>query len=128
MTGYLLLGLFALFAAVVAIRTAAFRPRAEARPAPEAVEFDREKAVSALAELVRCRTVSYSDPALEDDGEFEKLIGKLPGLYPNVFAACTLTRLEGRGLLFRWPGKTDGDPAVLMAHYDVVPADEAAWE
>lgn len=128
MAGYILLGLFILFAIVVAIRTAGFRPKAEARPEPEKVDFDREKAISALAELVRCPTVSYSDPALEDDGEFEKLIEKLPGLYPKVFEICSLTRLEGRGLLFRWPGKNPGDPAVMMAHYDVVPVDESAWE
>ena len=45
MLGYILLGLFVLFAIVVAIRTAGFRPKAEARPEPEKVGFDREKAL-----------------------------------------------------------------------------------
>ena len=28
----------------------------------------------------------------------------------------------------KWKGKTDGAPAIMMAHYDVVPANEDAWE
>ena len=77
---------------------------------------------------IRCRTVSSYDPAQEDDGEFEKLIGLLPELYPNVWRTCPLTRFPGRGLLFRWPGRETGEPAVLMAHYDVVPVEESEWE
>ena len=30
-------------------------------------------------------------------------------------------------LLYRWPGQGTGRPAVLMAHHDVVPADEPGW-
>ena len=32
-----------------------------------------------------------------------------------------MQRMEDRGLLFHWKGKGDGESAVLMAHYDVVP-------
>ena len=38
-----------------------------------------------------------------------------------------MLRLPDRGLLFRWEGKNPGDPAVLMAHYDVVPVEEENW-
>ena len=65
---------------------------------------------------------------MEDDAEFEKLIALLPDLYPRVFDICSVDRLPDRGLLFRWPGKGHGDPAVLMAHYDVVPVNEENWE
>jgi len=128
MVGYVILGIFALFVAVVAIRTALFRPKAQPPVSEETVEFDRDGAIAALAELIKCKTVSYNDPALEDDGEFEKLIASLPTLYPRVFDVCSMDRLPDRGLLFRWPGKTAGDPAVLMAHYDVVPVDEEKWD
>ena len=30
-------------------------------------------------------------------------------------------------LLYRWPGQGTGRPTVLMAHHDVVPADEPGW-
>ena len=114
--------------AVVLIRTAGFKPAAREKQVFGDVNFDRDTAEEALAELVKCRTVSYFDPADEDDAEFEKLIGKLPELYPNVIKTCPLQRFEGRALLFHWKGRRDGDPAVLMAHYDVVPVEEEDWE
>ena len=128
MIGYLLLALVAAFLAVILIRAALFQPKSAPVTEVEALSFDKDAAVSALQTLIRCRTVSYNDHALEDDAEFEKLIAVLPGLYPRVFDVCSVNRLPDRGLLFRWPGKHHGDPAVMMAHYDVVPVDEEKWD
>ena len=114
--------------AVILIRTALFVPHDEPRSAPDPVEFDRDAAVSALRELIRCRTVSRYDPALEDDAEFERLIALLPELYPHVSESCTFTRLPDRALLFHWKGKHPDEPSVMMAHYDVVPVNEDGWE
>ncbi len=113
--------------AVILVRTFLFTPKDEPAPVPEAVDFDREENIRNLAALIRCRTVSYEDPALEEDEEFEKLISLLPELYPHVLETCTLQRFPGRGLLFHWKGKKQGQPAVLMAHYDVVPVEEEHW-
>ena len=128
MIGYLILAAFLLFIAVIAVRTVRFTPKPQPEISDEAFPFDRDAAVDALAQLVRCKTVSYNDHSLEDDGEFEKLISLLPTLYPRVFEVCSMDRLPDRGLLVRWPGKEAGDPAVLMAHYDVVPVNEDNWE
>ncbi len=128
MIGYILLGLLAAFLAVILIRAACFNPKKQPAVDSAPVEFDRAASVEALAQLIRCRTVSYNDHTLEDDSEFQKLIDLLPQLYPNVFKTCQFTRLPDRALLFKWPGKTAGDPAVMMAHYDVVPVDEESWE
>ena len=117
-----------IFLAVILLRAVAFKPKAQPKADPTPVDFDRNAAVESLRELVKCKTVSYMDPALEDDAEFEKLIAKLPALYPHVFEICEFTRLPDRGLLFRWKGKNAGAPAVLMAHYDVVPVDESGWD
>lgn len=125
---WIVLALLILFVAVILVRTALFRPTEEPVAAPEPVELDREGAVSALQALVRCKTVSRYDHADEDDAEFEKLIALLPTLYPRVTEALPLTRMEDRALLFHWKGKEAGDPAVLMAHYDVVPVDESGWK
>ena len=128
MLGYLILAALLVFVAVVAIRTANFKPKPQPATNDEVITFDKDGATAALAELVKCKTISYSDSSLEDDAEFEKLIAKLPGLYPNVFKVCDFQQLPYRGLLFKWPGKTAGDPAILMAHYDVVPVNEENWE
>lgn len=125
---FVLLGLLVLFFAVILLRTLFFRPAAAKAETPESVELDREGAVSALQALVGCRTVSRYDHAEEDDAEFEKLLALLPTLYPHVIGSLSLTRMDDRALLFRWKGKNEGDPAVLMAHYDVVPVDETGWE
>jgi len=114
--------------AVVLARTLTFRPKENVRADETEVQVNREAVVRNLCELVRCKTVSYQDPALEDDVEFEKLIDKLPGLYPKVFENCEFRQLPDRALLFRWPGRQHKNPAVMMAHYDVVPVNEADWE
>ena len=124
----IILAALLIFVAVILVRTARFQPKAQPELSTEAVEFDRDKAVSSLAELIKCKTISYTDPSLEDDAEFEKLIAKLPELYPNVFAKCEFTQLPDRALLFRWAGKVAEEPAVLMAHYDVVPVNEENWD
>ena len=125
---YLLLAALAALVLVVLLRTAAFRPRPQSAETPEALNYDAPAAIEALGRLVRCKTVSYYDKAQEDDGEFEKLIALLPELYPLVSKTCSLTRLPDRGLLYRWQGREPGPAAVLMAHYDVVPVNEANWE
>ena len=129
MIGWILLATVFVFLAVLLVRALRFRPLPEKERDTEEILFDRDAPVEALRELVRCRTVSREDPALEDDAEFEKLIGLLPKLYPHVWETCSLTRFDGRGLLFRWRGSDgSGEPAVLMAHYDVVPVEEDHWE
>ena len=125
---YIILGLIALFLAVILIRAALFRPKTMPVTEAEPMEFDGDKAVAALQQLVRCKTISYYDASKEDDGEFEKLIGLLPELYPNVFRTCSFDRLPDRALLFRWEGKSAEHPSVMMAHYDVVPVNEDQWD
>ena len=126
--GYGILILLAGLIGVILVRTALFRPKAQPAISNDAVTFDKDAAISALGELVKCKTISYNDPQLEDEEEFQKLITKLPALYPNVFVCCSFQQLPGRALLLRWPGKSDKEPAVMMAHYDVVPVDETGWE
>ncbi len=128
MFGFLLLAVIAVFVSIVAIRTISFKPKVQPPVSGEEFGFDKEAAVDALAQLVRCKTVSYNDHTLEDDAEFDKLISLLPTLYPRVFDVCSVRQLPDRALLLRWPGKDHGDPAVLMAHYDVVPVNEENWD
>jgi len=116
------------FLAVLIIRALAFKPQPEeaASAAPETL--DEQKAIDHLQALIRCKTVSYRNKALEDNAEFEKLENLLPQLYPNVCKACELIKPNDRALLFHWKGKSAERPGVLMAHYDVVPVNEADWQ
>ena len=126
--GIILLLALAALVAVILVRTLRFNPPAQDECTAEPVSLNEEAAVEALAQLVRCKTISYGDHSLEDDAEFDHLIALLPGLYPNVFKTCSFEQLPDRALLFTWKGKASGEPAVLMAHYDVVPVEEENWD
>ncbi|HXR44012.1 MAG TPA: M20/M25/M40 family metallo-hydrolase, partial [Pseudolysinimonas sp.] len=92
---------------------------------PEAPDGDA--ALERLRTLLRIPTVSRDDGS-EDRAAFQEFRAALRQLYPRVFATLELeTVADGLGLLLRWPGRQPGDAAVLMAHYDVVPADEPGW-
>ena len=119
--------LIVIFLAVIIIRALCFSPKEGVKISETKENFDGEKAISNLCELVKCKTVSYRDGALEDNAEFVKFIEILPKLYPNVFKTCSFEQLPDRALLFKWKGKNSGAPAVMMAHYDVVPVNEDGW-
>ena len=70
-----------IFLAVVLGRAAAFRPHKEDAPSAAPVRCDEGKAVSDLAEMIRCKTVSDTDESREDDAEFEKFEALLPRFF-----------------------------------------------
>lgn len=78
-----------------------------------------------LATALRCATVSREDPADTDDTEFARLAEHLERSFPRVHAELELERF-GHSRLYTWRGV---DPsrtaAILLAHQDVVPADES---
>ncbi len=116
------------FLVVLIVRTVLFTPKDEIAVSDDTFEFDKDKTTENLRALVRCKTVSYRDREKEDDAEFKKLYEALPTLYANVYAICERTEFPDRGLLFRWKGKNNGAPAVMMAHYDVVPVNPENWQ
>ena len=127
---YLLIGLGALLlvlVAIVLIRTACFTPRENPVKEDNKIEFDKEKAVKTLAEMVKCKTISYVDKEKEDATEFEKFENLLPTLFPTVCSACEKIKVNGRAIVYKWKGKSSDNPSVLMAHYDVVPVEENKW-
>lgn len=87
------------------------------------------RAVGKLQALVRIPTVSDRDPALVDPEPFDALLVELARQFPVLHERLELTRVDTHGLLFRWPGRSDARPVVLMAHLDVVPVEESApWQ
>ncbi len=125
---YAVLAAFVILIAAVLVRTLAFKPKENVKADAASVDFDKDRAIETLRALVRCKTVSYADHALEDDAEFERLIDSLPSLYPNIFKVCSFERLPDRAILFKWKGKDHSRASVMMAHYDVVPVNEEGWD
>src|SRR3954451_13844686 len=86
--------------------------------------MDAELAVERLRALIRIPTVSRMAPELADEAAFVEFRAELARLYPLV-SGLRPEVVGGGSLLFRWPGHDPGaEPAVFMAHYDVVPADD----
>jgi carboxypeptidase PM20D1 len=99
-------------------------------PAPKAVQkaepipIDQAAAVSRLSAAIKIPTISYDDPSKFDSQPFNEFMAFLKSSYPAVYGSLKLDVINSYSLLFTWQG-TDPSlkPAVLMAHYDVVPAD-----
>ena len=114
--------------AVILFRTLRFKPKAEKQYGGKPLSVDKDKAAGELSQMLRCKTVSHPDEALDDAAEFEKFEALLHRLYPKVFEACEYEKLSPRALMFRWRGKSPENSTVFMAHFDVVPAEESEWE
>ena len=126
---YILLALIAAFLAVVLVRAAAFKPKADVTAPPVSADaVDAQKAIDDLAAMVRVRTVSGYDDDKVDWGEFARFRALLRERFPHVFAACTYEELGKSGVLLKLPGESADKPAVFMAHYDVVPVNDDQWD
>lgn len=89
---------------------------------PEPVTV-RDGSAERLSRMVQLPTVSaeLAERGLADFDRFRVLIAEL---YPLVHEHLDFEQVTELGLLFRWRGRGDADPVVLMAHFDVVPVDE----
>jgi carboxypeptidase PM20D1 len=133
------LALIGAWLAVILVRAALYKPPAAATgpvhlPGPQ---FDLTSAAGRLANLVRCRTIAPQSDKLCSEAdrqginvyeEYEKLRQLLKDYYPLTHQALTHELVKDHSLLYRWAGKSSEKPLLLMAHYDVVPANDAQWQ
>lgn len=115
-----------LFALILCLRAWRFTPPEYIQPEISDIPINQDAAIAHLQAMVRCKTISAE--GLREESEFEKFRALLPQCYPHVFTHCTAERVDTTGLLIRWQGKSAEQPVVFLSHYDVVPADENAWE
>ena len=77
-----------------------------------------------LARMIRCETISSRDH--QELAKFENFHSLLAELFPLVHTHCEKHVFEG-SLLFKWAGRGEADPIILMSHQDVVEAG-GKWE
>lgn len=78
-----------------------------------------------LSQMIQLPTVS-AELDVRGSAPFEAFVALLEQLYPLVHEHLERERITDFGLLFHWKGSGHSSaPAVLMAHYDVVPVDES---
>lgn len=80
--------------------------------------------VQRLQALLRVPTVSHRDPHDQDEETAARFRGELERLFPRLHARLEQVPVPGGALLFRWAGRSQDRPVVLMAHSDVVPVEE----
>lgn len=117
-----------LFLAVIVIRALRFQPYPQQEKKEVTVTVNKEKIIRDMVDMIRCRTVSNRDESMVDRAEFEKFLELIEERFPLVHEKGCPKRIGDTGMLFRIAGEKSTDPTVLMAHYDVVPAEEDAWE
>jgi carboxypeptidase PM20D1 len=78
--------------------------------------------------LLRIPTISRPDESEVAWEQFDRFVATLPELYPLVHGTLDRELVDGHAMLYRWAGDSSEAPAVLMAHYDVVPATDERWE
>lgn len=109
-----------LLAAVVLIRTLRLKPTA-AKTAVISLE-ESERAANygqRLARMIRKETISARGDT--DRTKFYQFHEELEALFPQVHKTCEKHEFQG-SLLFRWKGKGNHEPILLMSHQDVVEA------
>ena len=128
-------GLVLAASAVIAVRTATFKPPAAVDTSSvrlaSARPFDVALAARHLGEAVRFRTISHQDPAEDQPAEWDKLHAWLQATYPDAHRVMAREVVAGHALVYTWKGTDPSlEPIVLMAHQDVVPVtpgSEGAW-
>ena len=78
--------------------------------------------VDSFAKLIKCPTVSDSGKEFFD--KFHKVLDEE---FPHLTATCEKFETGRSVLLYKWKGKSQDKPIVLMAHQDVVPATGDDW-
>ncbi|MEG1613530.1 MAG: M20/M25/M40 family metallo-hydrolase [Clostridia bacterium] len=85
--------------------------------------MENMKYAESLSKLIQVKTVTNIG-----DANFAQLRKVMENLFPNVHRVCERTQVFNNALLFKWTGKSNKKPIVLMGHQDVVPADDGDWK
>lgn len=121
----IMLCVVAVLTAIALLRTL-FLPATEAKNAVVSLD-DGERAVEygkKLSRLVQKETISSRfDPDRAKFLEFHEILEEM---FPKLHAVCEKQVFQG-SLLFKWNGKGNHEPILLMSHHDVVEAN-GAWE
>lgn len=119
-------GIVAVIAAIIAVRTATFAPDHVASatgiqiaaPPP----FDLNAAAKHLSEAVRFKTISHQKPEENDLTQWSQLHEWLQTTYPSAHAVLSREFAADHSLVYTWKGTNPAlPPIILMAHQDVVP-------
>ena len=112
----------AAYVGLLCYRAFQFKPQQVELGAPRQSAVPEMPVAVKLSELVQIPTVSSAESEV-----FSAFQEKVHQLFPLVAQHCARVLVGEKGIIYRWPGQSSGDPRVFMAHYDVVPVQEEHW-
>ncbi len=78
--------------------------------------------MSRLAEAIRFPTVSYPKDEAVDWASYRAFLQFLRQSYPKVYEQLEVELVDEYNVMLRWPGSSEHESVLILAHYDVVPA------
>ncbi len=86
--------------------------------------------VNKLSAAIRFKTVSYTEKSRIEYDQFEKFLEFLPEAFPSLFKTAEKTTIADYSFILKVAGRNpELKPVLMLAHYDVVPADdESEWQ
>jgi carboxypeptidase PM20D1 len=113
---------------VIILRTLIYWRRHPPTETIEGIPVDPQAVAEHLATAVRCRTVPLDEKGTPDHEAFQQLHKFLDQAYPLVHATLERQVVNQYSLLYIWEGtRPELEPVQLMAHQDVVSAEENGW-
>ena len=97
-------------------------------------QSEKDKICTDMCNMIKCKTVSDLEDDKVDWAEFEKVQALLKQSFPKLYSECSFYKIGKTGLVHKITGQKDNasyradHSIVLMAHYDVVPADQETWD
>lgn len=117
---WIVLGILVLLLVVALVRAMLLKPTSAKTATVTLDTSERAKRYGErLAKMIRKETVSSRFE--EDRSKFYKFHQLLEELFPNLHSHCEKKDFNG-SLLFKWRGKSEKEPILLMSHQDVVEA------
>ena len=96
----------------------------KAEPADNFI-VDKNSAANHLAGAIKIETISFEDHSKIKTNNFLNFHKYLGSTYPRAHAVLSKEVINNYSLLYKWKGTDDNlKPMLLMAHMDVVPANE----
>jgi carboxypeptidase PM20D1 len=90
----------------------------------EPVSINDGTAIDLLSSAIKFQTISYDDPSMINYAPFDGYLAFIKSAFPLIGKNLKLDMINNYSLLYTWQGSDSNlKPVVLMAHYDVVPAD-----
>ncbi len=122
---YIVIALLAALIAVLAVNTRRKKPQAPKMQSLEPIALDADKLAQNLSGMIRLKTVTSLTMDGFDADAFLGMHAYLQQTYPLLHKTLEREIVNTYSLLFKWKGSgSEQKPFLMMAHMDVVPADE----